>query len=179
MSRIGRRAIVLPKGVSVNTQGQVLSVSGPKGKLTLDLSPKISIRNENSTLHVERATDERDARALHGLTRNLVANMVTGVTTGFEKRLEITGVGFKAEVAGGKLQMNLGYSHPIVYSIPQGIEIAVDKQTKLVVRGMSAQQVGQVAAEIRRFREPDIYKAKGVKYESEVIKTKAGKTGGK
>lgn len=179
MSRIGRKAIPVPKGVNLAAQGQLLKVSGPKGSLEMTIHPAMSFRQEAGNVLVERKGDSQNERALHGLTRNLIANMVKGVTVGFEKRLDINGVGFKAEVSAGRLQMNLGFSHPVIYDIPKGIDISVDKGTKVVVKGMDAQQVGQVAAEIRAFREPDIYKAKGVKYESEVIKTKAGKTGSK
>lgn len=179
MSRIGRKPIVLPKGVSAAEKERVFQVTGPKGSLSLPLSNYVNVKVAGSTVNLERNSEDRQARAHHGLMRALIANMVQGVTAGFEKRLDISGVGFKAEVSSGKLQLNIGYSHPVVYEIPKGIEIAVDKQVKVIVRGLDAQLVGQVAAEIRGFREPDIYKAKGIKYETEVIKTKAGKTGGK
>lgn len=179
MSRIGRKAVSLPKGVTVIEEGGMLRVSGPRGALSLTLSPHVAVRQEGEQLLVERNSEERTARAHHGLMRNLIANMVTGVTSGFERRLDIVGVGFKAEVSGGRLNLALGYSHPVVFDIPKGIDIAVDKQTKIVVRGMDAQQVGQVAAVIRGFREPDAYKAKGIRYENEQIKVKAGKTGSK
>jgi large subunit ribosomal protein L6 len=179
MSRIGRKSIALPKGVTVTEQDQMLRVSGPKGALSLPLSDYVSVRQEAGALIVDRKSDDRQARAHHGLMRNLVANLVTGVTTGFEKRLDIVGVGFKAEVGGGKLNLTLGYSHPVIFDIPKGIDISVEKATKLIVRGMDAQQVGQVAAVIRNYRLPDPYKAKGIRYENEVIKVKAGKTGSK
>ncbi len=179
MSRIGRKAIALPKGVSFTEQDRLVQVTGPKGSLSLALTPSIQIRREDDQLLVERTSEERVARAQHGLMRNLLNNLVTGVTKGFERRLEIVGVGFKAEVTGDRLQMSLGYSHPVIFEIPKGIEISVEKQTKLSIRGMDAQQVGQTAAKIRAFREPDAYKAKGIRYEGEVIKVKAGKTGSK
>lgn len=179
MSRIGRKPIPVPTGVSVNVKDQQVSVKGPKGSLSLALLPQIALKVQPGVISVERSSDEQDVRAKHGLIRNLVANMVKGVTVGFEKRLEISGVGFKAEVQGSRLVMNLGYSHQVIFEIPKGIEISVDKLTRLLVRGIDAQQVGQVAAEIRAFREPDIYKAKGIRYDGEVIKVKAGKTGKK
>lgn len=179
MSRIGRKPIPVPAGVSVNVNGQQLSVKGPKGSLSLALLPEISLKVQPGVVSVERSSEEQDVRAKHGLVRNLVFNMVKGVTVGFEKRLEISGVGFKAEVQGSRLVMNLGYSHQIIFEIPKGIDISVEKLTRLSVRGMDAQQVGQVAAEIRAFREPDVYKAKGIRYDGEVIKVKAGKTGKK
>lgn len=179
MSRIGRRPVTIPKGVSVSEDGMNLSVRGPRGVLSLQLSPYVKLRLEEQALVVERTSDERAARAHHGLMRNIISNLVTGVSSGFEKHLEIVGVGFKAEVSGRKLTLNLGYSHPIVYDIPEGIEISVDRNTKLAIKGNDAQRVGQVAAEIRRFREPDAYKAKGIRYQNEVIKLKAGKTSSK
>lgn len=179
MSRIGKKAIALPKTVKIAESNGRLSVQGPRGKMELAINPNVSIRVDGENLLVERKSEAREVRAMHGLMRNLVANLVKGVTTGFERRLDIQGVGFKAEVGGGKLTMALGYSHPVVLDIPVGIEIAVDKATKIIVRGNDAQQVGQIAAVIRGFREPDIYKGKGIRYENEVIKLKAGKTGSK
>lgn len=179
MSRIGRKSIILPKGVKIVEQERLVQVTGAKGSLSMTLSPHVVLRQENGQVLLDRTSEDREARAHHGLMRNLLANMVTGVTTGFERRLDIQGVGFKAEVAGSRLNMSLGYSHPVIYDIPQGIEIAVERQTKLIVKGMDAQKVGQVAAEIRAFREPDIYKGKGVRYENESIKLKPGKTGSK
>lgn len=179
MSRIGRKSIPLPKGVTVTAQDQLLRVSGPKGALSLPLSSYVTVKQEGSSLIVDRNADDRQAKAHHGLMRNLIANLVTGVTTGFERRLDIVGVGFKAEVGGGKLNLTLGYSHPVIFDIPKGIDITVEKTTKLIIRGMDAQQVGQVAAVIRGYRVPDPYKAKGIRYEDEVIKVKAGKTGSK
>ena len=179
MSRIGRKAVPIPKGVAITTQEQILKVVGPKGTLSLPLSAHVAVRIEGGQLLVDRNSDAREARAHHGLMRKLIANLVTGVTAGFERRLDISGVGFKAEVVGNRLTLNLGYSHPVVYDLPSGIDVVVEKQTKLVVRGMDAQQVGQVAANLRSLREPDAYKAKGVRYENEVIKVKPGKTGSK
>jgi large subunit ribosomal protein L6 len=179
MSRIGRKSIPLPKGVTVTERDRHLEVTGPRGSLGMELNPCVSIRRDGDVLSVERSSDDREARALHGLMRNLLANLVTGVSTGFERRLDIVGVGFKAEVANNRLNLALGYSHPVIFEIPKGIDISVEKQTKIVVRGMDAQQVGQVAAVIKNYRLPDPYKAKGIRYENEVIKVKAGKTGSK
>lgn len=179
MSRVGKKAIPLPKNVAIAQNDSLLAVTGPRGRLELALSQHVSIKVEGEWLHVLRNSDEREARAHHGLMRNLVANLVKGVTTGFEKRLDIQGVGFKAEVAAGKLNIALGYSHPISMEIPSGIEIAVEKQVKIIVRGNDAQRVGQVAAVIRGYRLPDAYKGKGIRYEKEAIKLKAGKTGSK
>ncbi len=175
MSRIGRMPIELPTGVTVTEKNGVVRVNGPKGALTMALSPLITLRQEGVKLLLERRSDDRRARSVHGLMRNLIANMVRGVSAGFEKRLDIVGVGFKAEKAGGVLKLNLGYSHPVILEIPEGIDIVLEKPTKIVVRGIDVQQVGQVAANIRAYRPPDIYKGKGVRYEGEVVKLKPGK----
>lgn len=179
MSRIGRRVITVPKGAAVTISGSTVSVKGPKGSLSMELAPGISVRQQESALHVERSSDERNLRALHGLMRNLVSNMVTGVTTGFTRTLEIRGVGYRAEVAGRVLNLTLGYSHPIAFQIPAGVDITVDKQVKVMVSGIDKQLVGAVAAKIRDFRTPDIYKGKGVRYIEEDFKLKPGKSGGK
>ncbi len=175
MSRIGRKPIELPTGVTVTEKGGVVRVTGPKGSLSMTLSPVVSLHQDGVKLFVKRSADDRQSRATHGLMRNLLANMVIGVSRGFEKKLDIVGVGFKAEVSGGALKLNLGYSHPVIMPIPKGIDIVLEKPTKIVVRGIDAQQVGQVAADIRRFRPPDSYKGKGIRYEGEVIKLKPGK----
>lgn len=176
MSRIGRKPIILPTGVTVTEQERLVRVTGPKGSLSLDLSPQVTMRQEGLQLLVDRVSEDRVARAQHGLMRNLLANMVKGVSRGFEKRLEIVGVGFKAEVADGELRLSLGYSHPVILRIPDGIEISVDRQTKVAVRGIDTQKVGQVAANIRNYRLPDAYKGKGIRYEGETVKLKPGKT---
>lgn len=179
MSRIGRRVITVPKAASVALNGTTVSVKGPKGSLSMDLVPGISLRQDDAGLHIERSSDERSLRAMHGLMRNLVSNMVTGVTTGFSRTLEIRGVGYRAEVSGRVLNLTLGYSHPIAFEIPAGVDIAIDKQTKVTVTGIDKQLVGAVAAKIREFRTPDIYKGKGVRYIEEDFKLKPGKSGGK
>ena len=175
MSRIGRRPVVLPTGVTVTEQDRVVRVTGPKGALSQALSSGITVRQEGVELIFERKGEDRRTRAYHGLMRNLIANMVKGVSVGFEKKLEIKGVGYKAEVNGRELRLNLGYSHPVVVQVPEGLAVAVDRQTRLSVTGIDAQRVGQLAAEIRRFRVPDAYKGKGIRYEGEVVKTKPGK----
>jgi len=175
MSRIGRTPVTLPKGVGASIDGNTVTVKGPKGTMSLTLSPLVDVRKEGDVLHVRRIKEGRDARARHGLMRKLLANIVDGVSKGFEKQLEIKGTGYKAEVSGDVLNLTLGYSHPVKYNIPKGIDIQVDKSTRLIVRGIDAQLVGQVAAEIRRFREPDVYKGKGIRYVGERIKLKAGK----
>jgi large subunit ribosomal protein L6 len=166
-------------GVKVAVEGRTVSVSGPKGTLRQELPAGITAAVEDGRILVSRADDSKPRRALHGLTRALLNNAVTGVTKGFSKDLEINGVGYRAQVAGKAVSFTLGYTHPIEFPIPEGIQVAVDKQTKLTVSGVDRQQVGQVAAQIRKLRPPDVYKAKGVKYANEVIRKKAGKTGAK
>ncbi|MCP4803734.1 MAG: 50S ribosomal protein L6 [Proteobacteria bacterium] len=174
MSRIGNQPIELPKGVSV-TLGDVIVVKGPKGSLEQSLVDGVSIAQDGDVLKVSRASDNRVHRANHGLIRALVANMVTGVSKGFERKLEIIGVGYKAENKGKHVVFNLGYSHPIEFTPPQGVTIAIEKNTKVTVSGIDKQVVGQAAADIRGFRSPDSYKGKGVRYAGEVIRLKAGK----
>lgn len=176
MSRIGKLPIPMPAGVSVDITPERVQVKGPKGTLEQATVALVSVRSEDNTILVDRADESRPARANHGLMRALVANMVTGVSTGFTKRLEIQGVGYRAETKGQTLVMQLGYSHPINYAIPQGISIDVDKGGKITVTGIDKQQVGQVAAVIRGFRPPDHYKGKGVRYENERVLIKQGKT---
>jgi len=176
MSRIGNKPIALPSGVSVQLAADSIEVKGAKGKLSRQLLDGISVREEDNTLYVARANDTRQQRAFHGLSRALIANMVHGVSVGFERSLEIQGVGYKADVMGNKLVLNLGYSHPIDHLIPQGISIAVDRGVRLTVTGIDKEQVGQVAAEIRGYRPPDSYKGKGVRYEGEIVRLKAGKS---
>ncbi len=177
MSRIGRMPIVLPAGVTVKVQGNTVVVE--KGKVTIanPLPAGISCAVDKGTVTFKRAEETRQHRALHGLTRALVANAVKGVHEGFNRDLEIVGIGYKAQVQGRVLQIALGYSHPIEFPIPDGIEIKVEKQTRLSVSGADRQKVGQVAAEIRALREPEPYKGKGIRYANEVIKKKAGKAG--
>ena len=177
MSRIGRQPIALPQGVSVKVQGNAVLVEKGKVSLSNPLPPGISCAVDKGTVVFKRADDTRQQRALHGLTRALVANAVKGVESGFSKDLEIVGIGYKAQVAGRVLQIALGYSHPIEFPIPDGIEIKVDKQTRLTVSGPDRQKVGQVSAEIRKLRAPEPYKGKGIRYSDEVIKKKAGKAG--
>lgn len=177
MSRIGRMPIALPPGVSVKVQGRSVVVEKGKSVLQNPLPHGIACTVESNVVKFTRESDTRRLRALHGLTRALVANAVKGVHEGFSRELEIIGIGYKAQVAGRVLQLALGYSHPVDFPIPDGIEIKVDKQTRVLVTGADRQKVGQVAAEIRGLRPPEPYKGKGIKYSDEVIKKKAGKAG--
>jgi large subunit ribosomal protein L6 len=178
MSRIGKLPIPVPSGVTVDIAGRDVTVTGPKGSLTHTVAAPIAVqRAEDGTLSVTRPDDERTSRALHGLTRSLLANMVTGVTSGYEKKLEIIGTGYRVQARGGNLEFALGYSHPIVVEPPQGISFAVDGPTRLSVTGIDKQQVGEVAANIRKLRRPDPYKGKGVRYAGEQIRRKVGKAG--
>ena len=180
MSRIGRLPITIPSGVDVTISGSEVTVKGPKGTLTHTVVEPISIeRQDDGTLVVTRPNDERDARARHGLTRTLVANMVVGVTQGYEKGLEIVGTGYRVQAKGSALEFALGYSHPIVFEAPDGISFAVESPTKFKVIGVDKQQVGEVAANIRKLRKPEPFKGKGVRYEGEVVRRKAGKAGKK
>jgi large subunit ribosomal protein L6 len=176
MSRIGKLPIEVPAGVEVRVEGRQATVTGPRGTLSQELPERITVRHQDGRILVERPDDERDSRALHGLVRSLVANMVEGVTNGFEKRLEIQGVGYRVQAQGADLVFSLGYSHPIPVKAPEGITFEVTSPTRFSVRGIDKQQVGQVAAEIRRLRRPDPYKGKGVRYAGEVVRRKAGKT---
>jgi len=178
MSRIGRLPIPVPSGVEVTLDGQRVTVKGPKGTLSHTVASPITIeRSEDGTLQVARPDDERESRSLHGLTRSLVANMVTGVTDGYAKAMEIRGVGYRVAAKGSDLEFALGYSHPVPVAAPDGITFEVQSPTKFVVRGIDKQKVGEVAANIRKLRKPDPYKGKGVRYEGEQIKLKVGKTG--
>ena len=177
MSRIGRLAIPIPAGVSVELTGNHVAVKGPKGQLERDLAPELSIVKEDGVLRVERPDDQKKSRELHGLTRTLLANMVIGVTEGFRKPLEITGVGYRAQMVGKKLQLNLGYSHPIEIDPPAGISFDVETPIKLAVVGIDKELVGHIAARIRASRKPEPYKGKGVRYAGEQIRRKAGKAG--
>ncbi len=178
MSRIGKQPIPVPEGVEVHMEGEVLRVKGPRGVLEHRIPRNIRVDLEGNLIRVLRENDQRQVRALHGLTRTLVANMVTGVTAGFRKALEVVGVGYRAEVVDGVLQMSLGYSHPVRYQIPQGISVTVERNVIITVEGIDKQRVGQVAAEIRAFRRPDVYKGKGVKYVGEKVRKKVGKGSG-
>jgi large subunit ribosomal protein L6 len=179
MSRIGKKPIALPKGVSVKIAADAVEVQGPKGKLRQMLPPGIVFAQEDGSLVASLAREDAELKKFHGLARSLVANAVAGVTDGFKKELDIVGVGYRAELRGKQVHFALGYSHPVVFDIPNGIDIAVDKQTHVVVTGADRQLVGQVAANIRRLRKPDPYKQKGVRYTGEVLKKKVGKTGAK
>jgi large subunit ribosomal protein L6 len=177
MSRIGRQPITVPAGVEVNLDGAVITVTGPKGSLTRSLPPAMSVGQADGVITVSRPSEAKSHKQLHGLTRTLVANMVEGVTTGFRKTLEITGVGYRAAKVGDKLQLNLGYSHPVEMAPPAGISFEVEHQLKLHVVGIDKELVGQVAARVRATRKPEPYKGKGVRYSGEVIRRKAGKAG--
>jgi large subunit ribosomal protein L6 len=179
MSRIGRLPVPVPSGVEVTIDGSDLTVKGPKGTLSHTIVTPIIVRNDNGTLYVERPDDERDSRSRHGLTRTLVANMVLGVTQGYEKTLEIVGTGYRVAAKGQDLEFALGYSHPIVFPAPEGITFEVESPTKFKVMGIDKQQVGEVAANIRKLRKPEPFKGKGVRYEGEVVRRKAGKAGKK
>jgi large subunit ribosomal protein L6 len=179
MSRIGRKPITVPSGVKVRIEEGVFTAEGPKGKVVQALVAGIGVEANDNQLQVTRENDERQSRALHGLMRALLANAVQGASQGFTRTLDIVGVGYRAEVKGRELHMALGYSHPVVYPLPKGIDVAVEKNTRLTVTGADRQQVGQVAAEIRGLRPPDPYKGKGVRYSDEKLKLKVGKAGGK
>jgi large subunit ribosomal protein L6 len=180
MSRIGRKPIPVPKGVEVKKDGNAVTVKGPKGSLTTPLVPGIGVTIENNVVTFTRGDEENKSRATHGLMRALVANNVLGVTQGFKKELDIVGVGYRAEVKGKEVVFQLGYSHPVRFAIPKGIDVAIDaKSGHITVTGIDKQQVGQTAAEIRSLRQPDPYKGKGIKYSDEVIRRKAGKAAGK
>ena len=175
MSRIGNKAVAVPSGVTANVEGQTVKVKGPKGALQAVLADDVAVKLDKSAITVEPRGESKRARALWGTSRTQVANLVAGVTKGFEKKLEITGVGYRAAVQGKQLNLQLGYSHDVNFPIPQGITIATPKPTEIVVTGIDKQQVGQVAAEIRGYRPPEPYKGKGVKYSGEYIFRKEGK----
>jgi len=177
MSRIGRLPITIPAGVEVKLEGREVSVTGPKGELSRTLAEGITVAQEDGTLTVSRPNDERESRSLHGLTRTLINNMIIGVTEGYSKKLEIVGTGYRVLAKGSDLEFALGYSHPVPVKAPEGITFQVETATKLAVSGIDKQQVGEVAANIRKLRRPDPYKGKGVRYEGEQIRRKAGKAG--
>ena len=179
MSRIGKLPITIPQGVTVSVSGHAVTVKGPKGELHRSMHPEIGVAVAGETVSVTRPSDDPRHKSLHGLSRTLVANMVEGVTKGYSKQLEITGVGYKAEVKPYGLQLALGFSHAIEYKAPKGIKLSAPQPTQVVIEGADKEIVGQVAAEIRSLRKPEPYKGKGVKYAGEVIRRKAGKAGGK
>ena len=178
MSRIGKQPVLVPTGVDVTIDGQNLSVKGPKGTLTLDVAEPIAVgRNDDGAIVVTRPDDERHNRSLHGLSRTLIANLVTGVTEGYTTKMEIFGVGYRVVAKGSDLEFALGYSHPVLITAPEGISFAVETPTKFSITGIDKQKVGQIAANIRRLRKNDPYKGKGIRYEGEQIRRKVGKTG--
>jgi large subunit ribosomal protein L6 len=177
MSRIGKLPIPVPSGVDVAIDGQQVTVKGPKGSLTHVVAEPITVAQEDGTLNVSRPDEERISKSLHGLSRTLIANMVTGVTAGYVKNLEIVGTGYRVAAKGSDLEFALGFSHPVLVTAPDGISFKVESPTKFAVEGIDKQKVGEVAANIRKLRKPDPYKGKGVRYQGEVIRRKAGKTG--
>jgi large subunit ribosomal protein L6 len=177
MSRIGRLPVPIPSGVDVAIDGQAVTVKGPRGTLALNIAEPIAVVQEDSVIRVTRPSDEGKVRALHGLSRTLIANMVTGVTQGFSKTLEIVGVGYRVQAKGRDLEFSLGFSHPVLVTPPEGITFRVEAPTRFVVEGIDKQLVGETAARIRKLRKPDPYKAKGVRYQGEVIRRKVGKAG--
>jgi large subunit ribosomal protein L6 len=177
MSRIGRMPVVVPSGVDVTIDGRAVTVKGPKGSLHLEVTAPIEVTQNDGVVTVTRPSDEGEVRALHGLSRSLIANMVTGVTSGYAKTMEIVGVGYRVQAKGSDLEFALGFSHPVLITPPAGISFRVETPTRFVVEGIDKQQVGEVAANIRKLRKPDPYKGKGVRYAGEQIRRKAGKAG--
>jgi large subunit ribosomal protein L6 len=179
VSRVGKLPIPIPAGVKTSLDGSTLTVTGPKGSLTQTFLPEVGFEISDSEIVVTRPSDKKDHRAIHGLTRALVSNMVTGVSNGFEKTLQIQGVGYRVALAGKTLNLQLGYSHPVTVDPPEGISFAVDGTTTIKISGIDRQAVGQVAADIRKLRKPEPYKGKGIRYENEKVRRKVGKAGGK
>jgi large subunit ribosomal protein L6 len=177
MSRIGRMPVVVPDGVDVTINGREVTVRGPKGSLSVEVAEPIEVSQSDGAIKVTRPNDEGEIRALHGLSRSLIANMVTGVTEGYRKTLEIVGVGYRVQAKGQALEFSLGFSHPLPVDPPEGISFRVESPTRFVVEGIDKQQVGEVAANIRKLRKPDPYKGKGVRYQGEQIRRKVGKAG--
>jgi large subunit ribosomal protein L6 len=177
MSRIGRMPVVVPSGVDVTINGREVTVKGPKGSLSMEVATPIEVSQVDGVITVTRPSDEGEVRALHGLSRSLIANMVTGVTTGYAKTMEIVGVGYRVQAKGKDLEFALGFSHPVLISPPDGVSFRVETPTRFVVEGIDKQRVGEVAANIRKLRKPDPYKGKGVRYSGEQIRRKAGKAG--
>jgi len=178
MSRIGKQPIRIPQGVKVQVEGSTVRAEGPKGKLAQPVPAGLTPRLADGSVVIDRASDERQVRALHGLARALVANMVSGVKNGFERKLEIVGIGYRAQMQGKALQLSLGYSHPIVFPLPDGITAEIDKQTAITLRGADKALLGQTAARLRALRKPDPYKGKGIRYAGEVVRRKVGKKAG-
>lgn len=176
MSRIGNQPIIIPSGVIVSKTAQLISVSGPKGQLELKVIPQVSVEVEGQNIIVKRKNDEKSLKALHGLVRSLIVNMILGVTDGWSKDLELVGVGFRAQSSGNKLVLNVGYSHPVEMSAPEGVSFEVIDNTKIKVLGINKQLVGQVAANLKKVRLPDVYKGKGIRYVGEYIRKKVGKS---
>ena len=176
MSRVGNQPIIIPTGVTVEKTSHVVNIAGPKGNLKLDINPDISLDIEQEIIIVKRKNEQKRVKALHGLTRNLLANMITGVTEGFSKDLELVGVGFRAQVSGKKLVLNVGYSHPVEVEAPENINFEVVDNTKIKVTGIDKQLVGQIAANLKKVRVPDVYKGKGIRYAGEYIRKKVGKS---
>jgi large subunit ribosomal protein L6 len=177
MSRIGKMPIAVPAGVEVKIDGQTVTVKGPKGELTRTFLPSMTVTQDGDTLHVTRPDDTRESKAAHGLTRSLLANMVQGVSEGYAKKLQLVGVGYRAALKGKNLEMQLGYSHPVLVEAPEGITFEVPSPTEIIVSGASKEAVGQVAANVRKWRKPEPYKGKGIRYEGEHVRRKAGKAG--
>ena len=177
MSRIGNKPITVPAGVEVKLEGQHITVKGPKGTLERDINPEITVKFENGTITFERSSEDRLDRSLHGLSRTLVNNMIEGVQNEFTRELQINGVGYRVQKQGNDLNLSLGYSHPVIYKAPAGISFDVPNPNTIIVKGINKEQVGQVAAEIRTKRPPEVYRGKGIKYAEEVIRRKEGKTG--
>ena len=177
MSRIGRMPVTVPSGVDVTISGREVTVKGPKGTLSLQVAEPIEVAQEDGVITVTRPSDEGEIRALHGLSRSLIANMVTGVTDGYRKTLEIVGVGYRVQARGNDLEFALGFSHPVPVNAPEGISFRVETPTRFIVEGIDKQQVGEIAAQIRKLRKPDPYKGKGVRYQGEQIRRKVGKAG--
>lgn len=178
MSRIGRKPISIPQGVKVNLDGAVIRAEGPKGKLSQPMLAGLSAKIENNQLVISRSGEDRKDRALHGLARALVANMVTGVKDGFERKLEIVGIGYRAQLQGRAIQLALGYSHPVIFALPEGVTAEIDRQVSITLRGADKAVLGQTAAKLRALRKPDPYKGKGIRYQNEVVRRKVGKKAG-
>ena len=178
MSRIGKKPIPVPQGVKVLVDGNTVRVEGPKGQLSQRVPDSVSVKIESDVVTVDRSSDHRTVRALHGLTRSLLANMVHGVKDGFERKLEIVGIGYRAQLTGKNLQLALGYSHPVIFPLPDGVQAEIERQVSITLRGADKAQLGQVAAKLRALRKPDPYKGKGIKYAEEQIRRKVGKKAG-
>jgi len=178
MSRIGKKPIELPTNVKCERSGNTIKVVGPRGELTAIIPERIDVATEDGRILVKRQSESRQDRSYHGLVRSLIQNMVTGVNTGYEKNLEIVGVGYKAEVEGKNLKLTIGYSSSIIYTVPEGIDVKIEKQTNIILSGIDKEKVGKVAADIRRIRKPEPYKGKGIKYANEVVRRKVGKSVG-